>query len=104
MSNEETRHKISLTATAPDIFLNVLDLIYTPQKIYYGLTVRLEMEINYMQRLNTILPLGIGTENGMNLTWHHLCHIGFLHVTHAGPTLCHRASCEDSSKSQPPSL
>ncbi len=58
-----------------DIEIFVLDFIYAPPKTEFGLTLRLQIEFNWIHRLRTMLPCGINTKDKTPLSkgyrnWH----------------------------------
>ena len=46
-----------------DMEISVLDFIFAPAKTSHGLTLRLQIEFNWIQRLRSMLPLGINTKD-----------------------------------------
>ncbi len=46
-----------------DMEISVLDFIYTAPKTEHGLTLRLQIEFNWIQRLRTMLLFGINTKD-----------------------------------------
>ncbi len=59
-----------------DMKIHILDFIYTAPKSSLGLTLRLQIEFNWIHRLCTILPLGLNTKDRTPLetgccTWRH---------------------------------
>ena len=59
-----------------DMEISVLDFIFTAPKSIHGLTLRLQIEFNWIHRLRTMLPFGINTKDKAPLetgcgSWRH---------------------------------
>ncbi len=46
-----------------DMTLHILDFIFAPPKSPHGLTLRLQIEFNWIQRMRTMLPFGLNTKD-----------------------------------------
>ena len=55
--NLENHHRVK------DIKITVLDFIHAHPKSKFALTLRLRIEFNWIQRLRTMLPLGLNTKD-----------------------------------------
>ena len=59
-----------------DMKIHILDFIYAAPKSTHGLTLKLQIEFNWIERLRTMLPLGLNTKDGTPLetgcrSWRH---------------------------------
>ena len=48
--------------------IHILDFIHVQRKSQEGLTLRLQIEFNWIQRIRTMLPLGLNTKDRTPLT------------------------------------
>ena len=55
--NIEDHHWLS------DMIIHILDFIHAPPKSQHGLTLWLQIEFNWIQRLRTMLPMGLNTND-----------------------------------------
>ena len=46
-----------------DMRIHILDFIHAHPKSAHGLTLRLQIEFNWIQRLRTMLPMGLNTKD-----------------------------------------
>ncbi len=64
LSNDIGRHyNLEDHTGTKDIEIYVLDFIYAPPKTEFALTLRLQIEFNWIHRLRTMLPWGINTKD-----------------------------------------